>query len=382
VNPRIDAIEGSVIRALNDRKKPTSIDLGLGEPTLLPTMRNLEAATQWVARNGCRYTASAGDVELRDSIAKHFAYPGLDSAANVIVTAGSQEALALSIKAVLDPARDAMLVVEPAFPVYAKCAQMEGIAVERVQLDARDGFAFDADRIAAAVTARTRMIVMCSPCNPTARVITREQAARLAELLSKRRGDPIYVLHDEVYRELHFTTDPGRLAEVYPHTIVVNSLSKSNALTGMRLGWVIAPKAAIPAMTKVHAWLVSTANTYAQRVAREIFGDPNGLREHADWYRAQRAAVLDALASVGLEHLPIEGTFYAAVHVGRGVESVPFAYRLLEEAEVVAIPGSAFGSSFEGWLRCSWVAQIDAVREGFRRIAEAALRLTEAAAQR
>lgn len=382
MNPRIEAIEGSVIRALNDRKKKTSIDLGLGEPTLLPTMRNLEAATQWVARNGCRYTASAGDVELREAIAKHYAYPGYDSAQNAIVTAGSQEALALSIKAVLDPERDAMLIVEPAFPVYAKCAQMEGIAVERVQLDARDGFAFDAERIAAAVSARTRMIVICSPCNPTARVISSQQAARLAELLAKRGGGPVYVLHDEVYRELLFTGDAGRLAHVYPHTIVVNSLSKSNALTGMRLGWVLAPKAAIPAMTKVHAWLVSTANTYAQRVALEIFRDPGGLREHAEWYRAQRAAVLEALAASRLEHLPIDGSFYVAVHVGTGVESLPFAYRLLEEADVVAIPGSTFGSSFEGWLRCSWVAQLESVREGFRRIAEAALRLTESAARR
>lgn len=382
MNPRIDAIEGSLIRALNDRKKPTSIDLGLGEPALLPTLRNFEAASQWVSRNGCRYTASAGDVELREAIAKHYDYPGLDSAQNVIVTAGSQEALALSIKAILDPARDTMLVVEPAFPVYAKCALMEGIAVDRVQLDARDGFAFDAERIAGAVTAQTRLIVICSPSNPTARVITRAQAARFAELLSKRGGDPIYVLHDEVYRELLFTADAGRLAEVHPHTVVVNSLSKSNALTGMRLGWVMAPKAAIPTMTKVHAWLVSTANTYAQRVALEIFCTPNGLQEHAEWYRAQRAAVLEALAAAGLKHLPVDGSFYAAVYAGAGIETIPFAYRLLEEADVVAIPGSTFGSSFEGWLRCSWVAQLDLVREGFRRIAEAALRLTGAPAQR
>jgi aspartate/methionine/tyrosine aminotransferase len=290
--------------------------------------------------------------------------------------------LALTIKAILDPARDAMLIVEPAFPVYAKCAQMEGVAVERVQLAASDGFAFDAERIAAAVTARTRMIVICSPCNPTARVITREQAAQLAELLSKRGDDPVYVLHDEVYRELLFTEDAGRFGQFYPYTVVVNSLSKSNALTGMRLGWVMAPKAAIPTMTKVHAWLVSTANTYAQRVALEIFRAPSGLREHAEWYGTQRGGVLEALAGTGLEHLPVDGSFYAAVHVGQDIESMPFAYRLLEEADVVAIPGSTFGPSFEGWLRCSWVAKLESVREGFRRIAEAALRLTETPAQR
>ena len=382
MNPRIGEIEGSVIRALNERKKPTSIDLGLGEPTLLPNMQYLEAATRWVAENGCRYTANAGDPELREAIARHYRYPGLDSTQNVITTAGSQEALYLSIKSLLDPAHDAVLIVEPAFPVYAKCAQMEGIAVQHVSLSPADAFAFDAERIAAAVTPQTRLIVLCSPCNPTARVISEDQAERLARLLEQRGGSPVYVLHDEVYRELLFSERAGWLGKVYPNTVVVNSLSKSNALTGMRLGWVIAPKAAIPTMVKAHAWLVSTANTYAQRVALEIFRAPNGLREHLDWYRAQRGEVLGALRETGLEHLPVEGSFYAAVRVGNGIQTLPFAHRLVEESDVVAIPGSTFGSEFEGWLRCSWVAPAERVREGFRRIAQAALRLTAAGVER
>ena len=382
MNPRLAEIGGSLIRALNERKKPSSIDLGLGEPTLLPNMRYLEAATQWVAQHGCRYTTNAGDAELRAAIARHYRYPGLDAAENVIATTGSQEAVYLSIKALLDPARDSLLIVEPAFPVYAKCAQMEGIDVERVAMREEDDFAFDAERIAGAVTPRTRMIVLCSPCNPTARVISREQANELARRLLARGGAPIYVLHDEVYRELLFTDDAGWLAEVYPHTVVVNSLSKSNALTGMRMGWVIASKAAIPTLIKAHAYLVSTANTYAQRVAIEIFRAPGGLQEQLPWYREQRESVLSALAETGLRHLPIEGSFYAAVHVGGGIETLSFAHRLIDDADVVAIPGSTFGSSFEGWLRCSWVAPRERVREGFSRIANEAARLTATGAGR
>ncbi|MGH7328792.1 MAG: aminotransferase class I/II-fold pyridoxal phosphate-dependent enzyme, partial [Polyangiaceae bacterium] len=156
MNPRIAQIQGSLIRALNERKKPSSIDLGLGEPTLFPNMRYLEAATQWIAQHGCRYTTNAGDAELRAAIAAHYAYPGLDAAENVIATSGSQEAVYLSIKALLDPAKDTLLVVEPVFPVYAKCAQMEGIDVETVSLREEEDFAFDAERIAGAVTPRTR----------------------------------------------------------------------------------------------------------------------------------------------------------------------------------------------------------------------------------
>jgi aminotransferase len=368
-NPRVTSIEPSVIRSLNDRKTATSIDLGMGEPTLLPTMRYFELATQWVAEHGCRYTTNAGDAELRKAIAEHYHYPKLSGAENVIATPGSQEAVYLTIKALLDPAKDALMVVEPAFPSYAKCAQMEGIALQRVTLAAEDGFAFDAERIVAAVTPQTRLIVLCSPCNPTARAITRAECERLAGLLLARGGDPVYVLHDEIYRELLFTQDAGWLAQVYPHTIVVNSLSKSNALTGMRMGWALAPKTCIPTMLRAHSYIASTANTFAQRIALEIFRTPRGLEEHAAFYRERRAAAATALDGAGLRYAPIDGSFYAAVHVGDGIETLDFAQRLIEEADVVAIPGSIFGATFEGWLRCSWVAPIESVREGFQRIA-------------
>lgn len=380
VNPLVDAIEPSLIRALNARKKKSTIDLGLGEPTNAPTMRYLEAATRWVAVHGCRYTPNAGDLELREIIAKHYDYPGLDAAENVITTAGSQEAVYLAIKALLDPAKDRLLVVEPLFPVYAKCAQMEGIAVDRIALAAQDGFAFDAERILAALRPGTRMIVICSPCNPSARVISRSEMRKLAEGLLARGGSPIYLLHDEIYREQTFVKDAGWFASVYPHTVVVNSLSKSNALTGMRMGWAIAPKAVLPTMTKAHAWLVSTANTYAQRVALEIFKAPGGLQEQFGWYREQRAATQVELDALALRYLPVEGSFYVAVHVGDGVDTLAFAHRLIDEEDVVAIPGSTFGGSFEGWLRCSWVAPVEQVREGFSRIARAALSLAGRAA--
>jgi aminotransferase len=368
VNPRVAAIEPSVIRALNERKKPTSIDLGLGEPTCLPTMRYIEAATQWVAGHGCRYTSNAGYPELREAIAAYYHYPGL-SAENVVVTPGSQEAVLITIKALLDPQADSLLVVEPAFPLYAKCAQMEGVAVERVSMRAEENFAFDAERIAAAVSPRTRMIVICSPCNPTARVISRDQAERLAASLKARGRAPVYVLHDEVYREQLFADDAGWFAGIYPHTVVVNSLSKSNALTGMRIGWAMAPRPVMPVLIRAHTYVVGTASAFAQRVALEIFRTPGALQEHAQWYRDQRAIAVQSLDELGLRYAPIDGSFYAAVEVGAGIDTLAFAKDLVDEEDVVTIPGSAFGAGFEGWLRCSWVAPAERLREGFLRIA-------------
>ena len=139
-NPRVAAIEPSLIRAIAARRTPDSIDLGLGEPTLLPQQRFIDAAARWAAEHGLRYTVNAGDHALRERIAAHYAYPGMADARNVCITTGSQEAVYVAIKTLLDPATDELLVVEPAFPAYAKIAQLEGVACRHVQMRADDGF--------------------------------------------------------------------------------------------------------------------------------------------------------------------------------------------------------------------------------------------------
>jgi aspartate aminotransferase len=275
----------------------------------------------------------------------------------------------VAIKALLDPARDELLVVEPAFPSYVKMAALEGVSVTRVEMSEEDDFAFDADRIVAALNERTRAIVICSPCNPTARVITSAQAERLVRALETRSGDPVWVIHDEIYREQIFVDDAGFFAAIYPHTIVTNSVSKSNALTGLRLGWIIGPAAFVDEAIKVHAWATSCADTFAQRVALEVFATPRGLQEHFEWYAARHAELLAALQESGLRFVPPEGSFYACVGLPEGTGSLQAAMDLIEKQDVVAIPGIAFGESLEGWLRLSWVAPSERVREGLRRIA-------------
>jgi len=373
VNPRLAGIEPSLIRAIAAKKRPTSIDLGLGEPTLLPQQRFIDAAARWSAEFGLKYTPNAGDPALRARIAEHYAYAGLGEAHNVCVTTGSQEAMYVVMKTLLDPARDAVLVVEPAYPAYAKIAQLEGIAVQRAPMPAARGFHYDIDAIVAALTPATRLIVLGSPSNPTGRVLSRMGAMRLAGALLARGGEPVWVLHDEIYRELTYVDDVGYLADHYPHTIVINSLSKSNALTGLRVGWTIAPRPLCDEIVKVHAWLTSTASTFGQRVALEIFSEPGALREHLPWYRAQLAGVREALAASGLTSVEPDGAFYTCVKLPAGGDSVAAALRLVEEYDVVTVPGRTFGDDLEGWLRLSWVAPLDQFREGLARIAEAAL---------
>jgi aspartate aminotransferase len=370
LNPRVLQIPGSLIREIAAKRRPTSIDLGLGEPTLPPTRVHLDAAMEYVARHGLRYSANAGDAALREAIAAHYDYPAMARGANVCVTVGSQEAMYVVIKTLLDPAKDELLVVEPAFPSYIKMARLEGVEARTIAMREDDDFAFDADRILGALTDRTRAILLCSPCNPTGRVMRDREGKRLVEALARRRGRPIWIVHDEIYREQTFVDDAVEFARFYPHTVVTNSLSKSNALTGLRLGWIIGPQPFVDQATKTHAWMTSCADSFAQAVASSIFKTPGGIGEHAQWYRDQREAVREMLASSGLRSLPIDGSFYACVWLGKGVASVDAAMTLIEKADVLTIPGSIFGDAFEGWLRLSWVAQLDQVRQGIARIAE------------
>jgi len=372
MNPVVTGIAPSLIRAINARKRPGDVDLGMGEPTLRPDPAPFEAALARVRDEGLPYTANAGDPVLREAIARWFAVPGMDAAANVCVTIGYEEALYLALKAALDPARDEVLIVEPCYLAYPKLCALEGIRHRTVALDAADGFRPRAELVLDALGPDTRMVILNTPCNPTGRVWPREELRALADGLAAR-AEPVYVLSDEVYRELYYTPErPASVADRHPHALVAGSLSKSNALTGLRLGWLIGPGDVIAAATKVHQLVNTAASTFSSHVALEIFTRPGTLSAHRPLYAEQRALLLDLLGRHDIAHAPVEGAFYCFVRLpGRwAADSLGAAERLLDEHRVVTVPGIAFGDAGEGWLRLSWVATPDALTAGIERIAE------------
>jgi len=372
MNPRLAGIAPSLIRAINARKREGDIDLGLGEPTLRPDVAPFEAALELVRREGLPYTPNAGLTELREAIARYHAYPGLGAAASVCVTIGSEEALYLALKTVLDPARDEVLIVEPCYLAYPKLCALEGIRHRAAALDAADGFRPSAARVLEALGPDTRMIVINSPANPTGRVWPAAELRTLAEGLAER-PETIYVLSDEVYRELYYEDEhPASIAEFHPHALVAGSLSKSNALTGLRLGWLMGATQVIGEATKVHQLVNTAASTQSNHVALEIFRRPESLAAHRPLYARQRALLLESLQRHGLEHAPVEGAFYCFVRLPPhlAADSLAAAERLLDEHRVVTVPGIAFGAAGEGWLRLSWVATAEALTTGIERIAE------------
>jgi aminotransferase len=175
-----------------------------------------------------------------------------------------------------------------------------------------------------------------------------------------------------VYRELYYGEQaPTSLAGLHPHTLVAGSLSKSNALTGLRLGWLAGPREAIDAATRVHQLVNTAAGTFGNQVALEIFRDPARVAAQRPRYAAQREALLGLLARHGLAHAPVEGAFYCFVRLPPALahDSLAAAERMLEEQRVITVPGIAFGAAGEGWLRLSWVAEPAALEEGIGRIA-------------
>ena len=372
MNPVLDGIAPSIIRAINARKRPGDIDLGLGEPTLRPDPRPFAAATEWVRAHGCPYTANAGMAELRARIAA-YALPAGGGAENAVVTVGSEEALYLALKAVLDPARDEVLIVAPCYLAYPKLCALEGMRHRMVAMEAADGFRPSAERVLQALRPETRMVVVNSPNNPTGRVWPEAELRALADGLAARPGAPVWVLSDEVYRELYYTdAPPASIAAFWPHALVAGSLSKSNALTGLRLGWLAGDAAAVAAATRVHQLVNTAASTFSQVVAMEVFADGANLAAHRPHYAERRALLQGLMEEHGLLAVPVEGAFYCMVRLPARLagDSLGAAERLLERHRVLATPGVAFGASGEGWLRLSWVAEPDALRQGIARIAE------------
>lgn len=371
INPRVEEIPPSLIRAINAKKRPGDIDLGLGEPTLRPDPAPFEAAMAWVRENGCPYSPNAGFEALRQQVAAYHGIPGMLDAANVCITVGSEEALYLAIKALIDPVRDEVLVVEPSYLAYAKICMMEGIRVRSVALSAAHGFTPSADRVLEALGPETRLIILNSPSNPTGRIWPEAELRRLADGLVQREGEPVFILSDEVYRELYYTAEPPpSIASFHQHSLVAGSLSKSNALTGLRLGWLVGPKGVIAGAIKAHQFVNTAADTFAQRVAMELFREQAALGAHRPAYLEQHKALLQHARQSGLDFITPEGAFYCMIRLPESLagNSVAAAERLLDEERVVAVPGAAFGESAEGWLRLSWVTSGDRLAEGLARI--------------
>ena len=363
---RLQGIEKSVIRQVFDRALPGSINLGLGEPDLPTPDVIRRAAAKIIIEEQNGYTQHAGLKTLREKIAA--SYPHLDENPDrVIVTAGSQEALYLALLALVDEG-DEVLLPNPGFVAYPTIVRMAGGTARFYRMPRENGFAFDAEEFRRALSPQTKVVVCISPSNPTGRTLSRDDLIAIADAV---REHGAYLISDEIYRELFYTAErPGSASSFYESTIVISGLSKSMSMTGWRLGWIGGDEDVIKTMLVLHGYVTTCASTVSQKASLVAWSDEAetaraGFRET---FRARRDHLLKLIDSeLGLRAVTPEGAFYTMLDVSEFGPSMKVAESLLEQ-RVITVPGAAFGSESEGFLRVSFCADHETLAEGVERI--------------
>ena len=352
------------------------VDLGGGDPDFITPAHIREAAEQAMNAGQTHYVNSRGIPELLTALAdKLLRENGLtyDPATEILVAPGGKQAIYETVMALVGPG-DEVIIPEPAWVSYVPCVQLAGATPVPVALPADDNWRLDREALEAAVTPRTRLIIVNSPSNPTGHVMRREEMEAVAEVAA---AHDLLVLSDEIYEHLlyddHRHIPFGTLPGMADRTLTVNGFSKSYAMTGWRLGYVAARREIIGQVFKVHSHSVTCATSFAQAGAvAALTGPQDCIQEMLAAYTRRRALVTDGFNSIpGLRCPTIEGAFYAFVDVrGTGQDSATFATRLLDEAHVAVTPGVAFGAAGEGFVRLSFANSDEMLTKAVERTAK------------
>ena len=354
------------------------ISLGVGEPDFVTPWHIRDEGIYSLEKGHTHYTSNSGLKELRVEICRYmdrrFSLK-YDPLSQVVVTVGGSEAIDLFCRSVISPG-DEVLVCEPSFVCYKPIISLAGGIPVVIETKVENDFRLTADELRAAVTPKTRALILPFPNNPTGGVMKREDLEEIAEVL---RGTNIAVLSDEIYAELTYGDERHvSIAEIdgmYDRTVIVSGFSKSYAMTGWRLGYAVGHPAFIAAMTKVHQYAIMSAPTTAQYAAIEALrnGDPDIELMRND-YNYRRQIMVSGFNAMGLECFEPNGAFYCFPSIkSTGMGSSEFCERLLYDKKLAVVPGNAFGESGEGFIRCSYAYSIKNINEALNRM-EAFLR--------
>jgi aspartate/methionine/tyrosine aminotransferase len=362
-------VKKSATRRLYDSAPAGSINLGLGEPDFMTPEVIRREATRVINEERIGYTANAGLLALRERIAE---YHSADlssplSPDSICVTTGAEEALFATVMTIAGP-DDEVLLPDPCFNAYPTLVEIAGAKVTRYSMPASRGFEFDQKSFAEALTDKTKLVFIGSPSNPTGRVFGRDDLKFIADKLA---GTNIYIVSDEIYRELYFDERPSSVSEFYDKSIIVTGLSKMMSMTGWRLGWIAGPEEVVRHITVMHQYVSTCASTVSQKAAIAVFTDEGrkATADIRDELRRRRDVAAGAIEShLKLPYIIGEGAYYVMLDVSRFGASEDVAWSLLKE-KVITVPGSAFGAESEGYLRLSFSIEPSQVEEGIRRIA-------------
>ena len=375
LNPTVEAIPPSGIRRFFDiaAEMKDAISLGVGEPDFVTPWHIRDEGIYSLEQGRTYYTSNAGLKELRKEITvylKRRFQVEYDPLSQVVVTVGGSEAIDLMFRAVLQPG-DEMLIPDPSFVCYRPLTALAGGVPKSIVTKAENGFRLTAEDLKAAITPKTKILVLPFPNNPTGAVMRKEHLEEIAEVL---RGTEILVLADEIYAELTYGdtrhVSIASIPEMYERTVLVSGFSKAYAMTGWRLGYACGHPDLMKAMTKVHQFAIMSAPTTAQYAAIEALknGD-NDIAMMRDEYDRRRRVMVKGFNDMGLSCFEPEGAFYVFPCIkSTGMTSDVFCETLLYEKKVAVVPGNAFGKSGEGFVRCSYAYSIENINEALNRI--------------
>lgn len=376
LSPLVRTIPPSGIRKFFDlvsaSKDKDIISLGVGEPDFSTPWHMREAAVQSLERGRTKYTSNAGLIELREAIGEYLhsnfqvKYEPEDE---IIVTVGGSEALDLALRALIVPG-DEILIPEPSFVAYSPITAIGGGIPVGIETFAKDKFKLTPESLQAAITPKSKVLILSYPSNPTGGIMTYEDMLPIAKIVEE---NDLIVISDEIYAELtygqkhvSFASMPG----MRDRTILVSGFSKAFAMTGWRMGYACGHPDIISAMLKIHQYTIMCAPVMGQVAALDAL--KYGMDEKdrmVESYNQRRRLVVKGFRDIGLDCHEPEGAFYAFPSVAStGLSSEDFALKLLQESKVAAVPGSVFGLGGEGFLRCSYATSLVQLTESLERI--------------
>lgn len=374
ISKTVETLKPSGIRRFFDLANTMEgvISLGVGEPDFSTPWHVCEEAIQSMADGRTHYTANKGLLELREEIAKFHSEhynQNYDPKTEILVTVGGSEAIDLSMRALLNP-RDEVIVMDPNYVAYEPAIRLAGGVCVPIVLTRENEFKLKADDLKKAITDKTKAMIINYPSNPTGGVMTEADYREIFPIIQE---SGIYVVSDEIYAELSFDQAFASLSqfeEVRDQILVINGFSKAYAMTGWRLGYILANPTITKALTKIHQYVIMSASTPAQYAAIEAlrngYDDVILMREE---YLNRRNLLVNSLNRMGLNTPMPHGTFYVFADIRPyGLSSEEFCNELLNQEKVACVPGDAFGPHGQGFIRISYAYSLNHIKEACVRI--------------
>lgn len=365
LSKQITEIQPSGIRKFFDivSEMKDAISLGVGEPDFDTPWRIREEGIYSLERGRTFYTSNAGLQDLKDEIGKYMKRKigvTYDTKKEILVTVGGSEAIDIGLRAMLDPG-DEVLIPQPSYVSYHPCTILAGGVPVVIPLKNENEFKLTKEELEAAITPKTKILVLPFPNNPTGAIMTREELEPIAEVVKEH---DLYVMSDEIYSELTYKethTSIASLPGMRERTLVINGFSKSFAMTGWRLGYVCGPEVILEQMLKIHQYAIMCAPTNSQYAAVEALRNCDGeVVKMREAYNQRRRYLMSEFRRMNIECFEPYGAFYVFPCIKEfGMTSEEFATRFLEEEKVAVVPGTAFGDCGEGFLRISYAYSLE-----------------------